>query len=267
MDTGQQTSITAPWSVALILAPKWLPSPDTLFICAGAIQYIYSQSPLFRHLLPQPCPVLRCSNISTAGFSEKSLLDETQQCSSRRASVWDFISSFSLLMCLEKWAIIEVDFLSVALLSLCMCSLHSKSWESIASCLIRKPKHSVEPVWQSELRQREWTHGPCDQSIENVIMSTVSPISKQGTGQTASGANCLHRCVCVCVHAWLSFVCLQLCVVPMSVNVFNQNQITREILQFVRLTFSDQISHAYYLSVCIFPLWVKKRKKKVKCVS
>lgn len=52
-----------------------------------------------------------------------------------------------------------------------------------------------------ELRPREWTHRPCDQSLGNVIMNTVSLLSKQGTGQAASGADCLLRCECVCIHA------------------------------------------------------------------
>lgn len=75
--------------------------------------------------------------------------------------------------------------------------------------LAPKPRHSPP----TEPRPREWSRLPCGQSLDNVIMNTVSLLSKQGIGQAASGVSCLHRCVCVfmhephlCVHA-LRFLC------------------------------------------------------------
>lgn len=85
-----------------------------------------------------------------------------------------------------------------AFLSLCesmrvcvfVCIQWSRSWESITSCLIRR--YILARLFSTfEPRPREWTHQLCEQSLGNVIINTVSWLSKQGTGP---GWNCLHRC-------------------------------------------------------------------------
>lgn len=63
----------------------------------------------------------------------------------------------------------------------------------------------------TEPRPREWTRRPCGQSPDNVIMNTVSLLSKQGIGQAASGLNCLHRCVCVFMHEPHLCACTGVC--------------------------------------------------------
>lgn len=52
----------------------------------------------------------------------------------------------------------------------------------------------------TEPEPRAWTRRLCGQSLHNVIMNTVSLLSKQGIGRAASGVNCLHRCECVFMH-------------------------------------------------------------------
>lgn len=130
-------------------------------------------------------------------------MGETQRCSSRTESMRDVIGSVYFVSFQGKHVGRLFSFLSVTFLSPCTRSplqfirnhriLLDKEAQTALICLFFVFFYTLG------LRLRLWACRPCDQSLGNVIMNTVSLLSKQWTGWAVTGANCLHRCVCVSV--------------------------------------------------------------------